>query len=195
MSGSFSGLAAIVTGGSSGIGAVIARQLLDAGCAVAVLDRSPEASPEGALAFATDVADARSVQTSVEQAAEALGRLDIVINNAGIGAQGTVEANSDEEWLRVFDVNVVGIARVSRAALPWLRRSPAAAIVVGGARCGPRSRPVGGRPGGPQRRDGARRTFRAGRHRRGRVPRPARGAARLPAAAGLSHRARGGAGA
>lgn len=129
MSRSFTGLAAIVTGGSSGIGAVIARQLLDAGCAVAVLDRSPEASPEGALAFATDVADARSVQRSVEQAAEALGRIDVVINNAGIGAQGTIEANSDEEWLRVFDVNVVGIARVSRAALPWLRRSPAAAIV------------------------------------------------------------------
>lgn len=129
MSGAFAGLAAIVTGGSSGIGAVIAKQLIAAGAAVAVLDRSPDASPEGALAFATDVADARSVEESVEQAAAALGRIDIVINNAGIGAQGTVEANSDEEWLRVFDVNVVGIARVSRAALPWLRRSRSAAIV------------------------------------------------------------------
>jgi len=51
------------------------------------------------------------------------------VNNAGIGAQGTVEANADDEWLRVLDVNVVGMARVSRAALPHLRRSPAAAIV------------------------------------------------------------------
>ena len=57
------------------------------------------------------------------------GRLDIVINNAGIGAQGDIAANDDEEWLRVLNVNVVGIARVSRAALPYLRESPAAAIV------------------------------------------------------------------
>ena len=53
----------------------------------------------------------------------------MLVNNAGIGAQGTVEANADNEWLRVLDVNVVGMARVSRAALPHLRRSPAAAIV------------------------------------------------------------------
>ena len=53
----------------------------------------------------------------------------MLVNNAGIGAQGTVEANTDDEWRRVLDVNVVGMARVSRAALPHLRRSPAAAIV------------------------------------------------------------------
>ena len=50
------------------------------------------------------------------------------MNNAGIGAQGDVTANSDDEWHRVFDINVVGIARVSRAAMPYLRQSPAAAI-------------------------------------------------------------------
>jgi NAD(P)-dependent dehydrogenase (short-subunit alcohol dehydrogenase family) len=57
------------------------------------------------------------------------GQLDIVVNNAGIGAVGTVAENPDREWLRVLDVNVVGIARVSRAALPYLRHSAAAAIV------------------------------------------------------------------
>ena len=57
------------------------------------------------------------------------GRLDIVVNNAGIAAVGTVEDNDDAEWQRVLDVNVVGMARVSAAALPALRRSPAAAIV------------------------------------------------------------------
>ena len=57
------------------------------------------------------------------------GRLDIMVNNAGISAVGTVEDNDDAEWQRVLDVNVVGMARVSAAALPALRRSPAAAIV------------------------------------------------------------------
>jgi len=74
-----------------------------------------------------------SIRTKVNAAvaliAEHFGALDIVINNAGIGAEGNIAANSDEEWHRVFDVNVVGLARVSRAALPFLRRSDHAAIV------------------------------------------------------------------
>ena len=78
---------------------------------------------------AVDVADDASVRAGVERVAAELGRIDVLVNNAGIGAQGTVEANADDEWLRVLDVNVVGMARVSRAALPHLRRSPAAAIV------------------------------------------------------------------
>jgi NAD(P)-dependent dehydrogenase (short-subunit alcohol dehydrogenase family) len=59
----------------------------------------------------------------------ALGGLDILVNNAGIGAQGAVDANDDDEWRRVFDVNVLGIVRVSRAALRHLRASAHAAIV------------------------------------------------------------------
>ena len=55
--------------------------------------------------------------------------LDIVVNNAGIGAAGDVSQNEDLEWARVLDVNVTGIARVSRAALPHLRRSPHPAVV------------------------------------------------------------------
>ena len=54
---------------------------------------------------------------------EHFGALDIVINNAGIGAAGDVAANDDDEWHRVLDVNVVGIARVTRATLPHLRKS------------------------------------------------------------------------
>ena len=61
------------------------------------------------------------------------GRLDILVNNAGIGAAGRVEDNDDEEWQRVYDVNVLGIARLTRAALPHLRRSPSAAIVNTGS--------------------------------------------------------------
>ena len=58
-----------------------------------------------------------------------MGGIDIVINNAGIGAQGTVETNSLDEWRQVFEVNVLGMVRVMRAALPHLRRSANAAVV------------------------------------------------------------------
>lgn len=124
----FSGLVAIVTGGASGIGAAIADRLHSEGARVAVLDLAPD--PSGVhFAVAADVSDDASVRAAVAAIAAELGRIDIVINNAGIGAQGTVEAGDDEAWARVLSVNVTGIARVTRAALPWLRESPAAAIV------------------------------------------------------------------
>jgi NAD(P)-dependent dehydrogenase (short-subunit alcohol dehydrogenase family) len=58
-----------------------------------------------------------------------LGGIDVLMNNAGIGAVGHVGEHGDDEWFTVLDVNVIGIARVTRAALPYLRRSEHAAIV------------------------------------------------------------------
>lgn len=129
MSNEFSGLVAIVTGGASGIGAAIADRLQQGGARVAVFDLQPDAAAHADLAIAVDVADDASVRAGVERVATELGRIDIVVNNAGIGAQGTIEANSDEEWHRVFDINVLGMMRVARAALPHLRNSPSASIV------------------------------------------------------------------
>jgi NAD(P)-dependent dehydrogenase (short-subunit alcohol dehydrogenase family) len=126
---SFDGLKAIVTGAGSGIGRATAALLLERGAAVAGLDLRPEGIPDGALAVACDVSDDASVRAAVEQAGVALGGIDIVVNNAGIGAQGTVADNDDAEWHRVLDVNVVGIARVTRAALPYLRASDHASVV------------------------------------------------------------------
>jgi len=65
----------------------------------------------------------------MDTAAERMGGIDILVNNAGIGAIGTVADNPDGQWHQVFDVNVVGIVRVTRAALPYLRRSAHASIV------------------------------------------------------------------
>jgi len=129
MSNDFTGLVAIVTGGASGIGAAIAQRLRSGGATVAVFDLRPDAAPHADLAVAVDVADDASVRAGVERVVAELGRIDVLVNNAGIGAQGTVEANDDDEWHRVLDVNVVGMVRVSRAVIPHLRRSPAAAIV------------------------------------------------------------------
>jgi 2-keto-3-deoxy-L-fuconate dehydrogenase len=125
----FDGMAAVVTGGASGIGAATARTLLERGAHVAVLDLRTEGAPEGALAVACDVTDAAQVEAAIAHAVARLGGLDVLVNNAGIGAAGSVEANDDEEWHRVLDVNVLGVVRATRAALPHLRRSHVAAIV------------------------------------------------------------------
>jgi 2-keto-3-deoxy-L-fuconate dehydrogenase len=125
----FTDLVAIVTGGSSGIGAATARLLTQRGAQVAVLDRTIDDDQDVRLRLACDVRDPAAVDDAVATVARELGRIDVLINNAGIGAVGDIAANDDDEWHRVFDVNVVGIARVTRAALPHLRRSPNAAIV------------------------------------------------------------------
>jgi len=120
------GLAAIVTGGGSGIGLATARLLARRGARVAVLDLKPGEEFTG---LTVDVTDDASVRLAVDEAADRLGGLDILVNNAGIGAIGTVADNPDDQWHQVFDVNVVGMVRVTRAALPYLRRSAHAAIV------------------------------------------------------------------
>jgi NAD(P)-dependent dehydrogenase (short-subunit alcohol dehydrogenase family) len=133
MSGDFEGLVAAVTGGASGIGLATARLLAARGARVAVLDvgelhRAPDGDP-GLTALRCDVSDDASVRAAVAAAAGELGGLDVLVNNAAIGATGTVADNDDAEWTRVLDVNVVGPARVTRAALGHLRRSRSAAVV------------------------------------------------------------------
>ena len=129
MIGDFEGLVAAVTGGGSGIGLATARLLAARGARVAALDLDPAPAASSALPVAADVTDDDSVRAAVATVADRFGALDVLVNNAGIGATGTVEDNSEDEWRRVLDVNLLGIVRASRAALPHLRRSSAPAIV------------------------------------------------------------------
>jgi NAD(P)-dependent dehydrogenase (short-subunit alcohol dehydrogenase family) len=129
MSEEFAGLVAVVTGGASGIGLATALEFATRGARVAVLDVNTDGIPTQLAGYHADVANRESVDAAISHVASDLGGIDIVINNAGISAIGTVEQNTDAEWARVLDINVTGMARVSSAALPWLRKSSAAVIV------------------------------------------------------------------
>jgi NAD(P)-dependent dehydrogenase (short-subunit alcohol dehydrogenase family) len=125
----FDGLTAVVTGGASGIGLATAKMLASRGARVAVFDLNIGDLPPELHGFVADVSNRDSVDAAVAAVAEWAGGIDIVINNAGISAIGTVEENDDAEWARVFNINVFGVARVSAAAIPWLRKSKHASIV------------------------------------------------------------------
>lgn len=120
--GSFEGLAVLVTGGASGIGAATAARFTAEGARVVVLDRDDSDEHRTVRA---DLSDDASVRAAVASAVDHLGALDVLVNNAGVGAVGDVTANDDDTWHRVYDVNVVGLVRTTRAALPHLRRAAA----------------------------------------------------------------------
>lgn len=129
MESEFDGLVALVTGGASGIGLQTARLLGAQGALVACLDLRVDDVEDPFFGVRADVTDDASVRRAVDEVVARFGALDIVVNNAGIGAQGDLAGNDDAEWLRVLDVNLLGIVRVTRAALPHLRKSAHPSIV------------------------------------------------------------------
>ena len=129
---------AVVTGASSGIGAATARQLTEAGFHVVVgarrLDRLREvAAPIGARALALDVTD----PASVEAFAAEVPRCSLLVNNAG-GALGLepIASADDEAWRWMYEANVLGVARMTRAALPLLVGNPGSFIINVGSIAG-----------------------------------------------------------
>jgi NAD(P)-dependent dehydrogenase (short-subunit alcohol dehydrogenase family) len=125
-----------VTGASSGIGRALARQVLDAGDIVAASFRRPDQAqtfgelvPGRSLGFLADVTDTTQVNAAIESAAAAAGRIDVLVNAAGYAVVGAVEELSDAEMFAQLDVNLFGVHRVVRAALPWLRARPGSRVV------------------------------------------------------------------
>ena len=119
----FSGLTAVVTGGRSGLGLAIARELALRGASTWVLDLD-DSPVEAPLKVARcDVRSDLEVREAIDFIVEAEGRIDVVVANAGVGAQGTIEDNDDSEWRNVSEINVFGAARVARASMRHLRNS------------------------------------------------------------------------
>jgi NADP-dependent 3-hydroxy acid dehydrogenase YdfG len=125
-----SGTVALVTGASSGIGEATAVALSQRGAAVALVARRAERLREvagrigdGALVIEADVSDQPQAAGAVERAVSEFGRLDTVINNAGVMLLGPVENAPLEEWQRMVEVNVLGVLYTAHAALPHLLKA------------------------------------------------------------------------
>ncbi len=119
----------VITGGAAGIGKATAELFLGYGARVAVLDLNVDDAPAGADAFVANVTDAEAVNSAIDQVAQKYGKIDTLVNNAGISFYGTIEDGTMADWDRLIDVNVLGLVRVTRAALPHLRRSAHGSIV------------------------------------------------------------------
>jgi len=122
-------LVAVITGAGSGIGLATANAMLQESACVAALDLTPPPACDRLLPLTCDVTDQASIDAAVAAVVAQFGGIDVLVNNAGIGAQGTVEDTDLGEWQRVFDVNVFGMVRMSKACVPHLRKSRVPAIV------------------------------------------------------------------
>ena len=121
---------AIVTGASSGIGRFTAEALAKAGFTVFGTSRKPISSgPNGVTMLTADVTDDHSVKAFIDDVMAKAGRIDLVVNNAGIGLLGGAEESSIAQAQRLFDVNVFGVARVVNAVLPIMRKQKNGRIV------------------------------------------------------------------
>ena len=125
----FSGLTAIITGAGSGIGLEVARGLKARGATVFGFDINEGEMAPVATFLKCDIGNGQSVTDAFAEFSKQSKQLDILVNNAGIGSLTTVEHESDEIWEKVLNVNVIGTARVSRSAIPLLRKSKHPAIV------------------------------------------------------------------
>jgi NADP-dependent 3-hydroxy acid dehydrogenase YdfG len=147
------GKVVVITGASSGLGEATARYLAERGATVVLGARRVERlqalvndirrSGGRALALATDVTDAAQVQSLVDAAVESFGRIDVIVNNAGVMPHSPLERRKVEDWDRTIDVNVKGVLYGIAAALPHMQRQKSGQIInvssVAGHRVGPGS--------------------------------------------------------
>ena len=138
----------LITGCSTGFGRELARAVLERGHRVVITARNPDAVRDlaagreaQALVQALDVTDPAQVDAAVRVAEERFGRIDVLVNNAGIGYFGAIEESEDAEVRRMFEVNVFALARMTQAVLPGMRARRRGHIVnissIGGIRAFP----------------------------------------------------------
>ncbi len=120
---------AVVTGASSGIGKATAEALLRRGCTVYDLSRRDTDPASGIVHLKTDVTDEESVRAAVQEIVEREGKIDILVNNAGFGISGAVEFTETADAVKLFNVNFFGIVRVTKAVLPYMRKTGSGRIV------------------------------------------------------------------
>jgi 3-oxoacyl-[acyl-carrier protein] reductase len=132
----FSGRTVVVTGGARGIGLALSRFFADAGAAICVADVNEKALAEAAIgpladavSLVVDVSDAASVAAGLEYVVEKTGRLDVVVNNAGILRDRVVWKLTDEDWQAVLGVHLTGTFNMTRAAVPVMREQHYGRIV------------------------------------------------------------------
>jgi NAD(P)-dependent dehydrogenase (short-subunit alcohol dehydrogenase family) len=129
MSSEFKGLTAVVTGAGSGIGLAVAKLLSESGAKVLGLDLNEGEMSKYATFIPCDVSDPSKVAAAFAEIAKHTDVIDVLANNAGVGAIGAITDVKEEEWQKVFGVNVFGMGRVSAAAMPMLKKSKFASIV------------------------------------------------------------------
>lgn len=136
MSGRLNGKVGIVTGAGSGIGRACAAAMVREGSRLALVGRRRERLEEVAselgeatLAVGADVSSSADIQALLEQTTSHFGRLDFLLNNAGVLHAGTAEEISEEQWDETFNVNVRGLWLLSRAVLPHMRKAGGGSIV------------------------------------------------------------------
>ena len=121
------GKVVILTGGTSGIGQAVVRRLRAKGCRVYEFSR--RASASDAMHFSVDVTSEAAVKAAVDTVMAAEGRIDILINNAGMGISGAMEFTDPADARRLMDVNLFGMDNMIRAVLPHMRAAKAGRIV------------------------------------------------------------------
>lgn len=134
------GKRALVTGGASGLGLAMAKRFLDEGARVVIADRDAKQADAAvketggrAVKVIGDVTNAADAQRIVKEAVASLGGLDILINNAGIETTGSVTSCTDEDWMKQIDVNLHGVYRMSRFAIPEIIKAGGGAVVSMGS--------------------------------------------------------------
>jgi 3-oxoacyl-[acyl-carrier protein] reductase len=129
------GRTAIVSGAAQGIGYAIARRLTEEGCRVGLLDingeklREAAGSMEGSAYFVCDVSSVASITEAVKSAAQALGGLDIVVNNAGILHNTSILETTEAQWDRIMAVNLKSVFFMVQQAIPFLKQSKSPRVI------------------------------------------------------------------